>query len=29
MDPRLDALAQARSNASPDLPQWLRAEQCR
>lgn len=29
MDPRLDALAQARRNASRELPEWLRAEQCR
>ncbi len=29
MDPRLDALAKARSNMNRDLPEWLRAEQCR
>ena len=29
MDRRLDALALARSNTSRDLPEWLRAEQCR
>jgi alkane 1-monooxygenase len=29
MDSRLDALAQARSEASRELPEWLRAEQCR
>jgi len=29
MDPRLDALAQARSSVSRELPEWLRAEQRR
>jgi hypothetical protein len=29
MDSRLDALAQARRNADRELPEWLRAEQCR
>jgi alkane 1-monooxygenase len=29
MDPRLDALAQVRTNANRELPEWLRAEQCR
>jgi hypothetical protein len=28
IDPRLDALAQAK-NASSALPEWLRAERCR
>jgi alkane 1-monooxygenase len=29
MDSRLDVLEQARSNASRELPEWLRAQQCR
>jgi len=29
MDSRLDALDKARSNTSRELPEWLRAEQCR
>jgi len=29
MDRRLDALFQERSNATRELPEWLRAEQCR